>query len=68
MTMQRRTTIEPHDIVALKLECEECRARYSVPIEEIKKAQMNCPNCGVQWLRGLETNGGGPETGPLRVS
>lgn len=56
MTLRRTTTIEPHDIVALEFECGKCSARYSVPIREIKLAPMFCPNCRVQWLRGVQTS------------
>jgi PHP family Zn ribbon phosphoesterase len=55
MTMQRRTTIEPYDIVSLEFECRQCHARYSVTLAGFSKAQMKCPNCGVQWLRGIDT-------------
>jgi hypothetical protein len=52
MTMQKRVTIEPHDIVALEYECRNCQSRYSVPIGSVRESQMKCPNCGKRWIRG----------------
>jgi hypothetical protein len=59
MTLQRRTTIEPYDIVALEYECKQCHVKYSIPISltasGIPKAQMACPNCHADWIRGVRT-------------
>jgi hypothetical protein len=52
MTMQKRVTIEPHDIVALEYECRNCQSRYSIPVGNIRESMMKCPNCGKQWIRG----------------
>jgi hypothetical protein len=59
MTMQKRTTIEPHDIVALEYECKQCHVKYSIPVSltatGIPKAQMTWPNCHADWIRGVQT-------------
>lgn len=51
MTMQRRTTIDPRDILAIEYECRKCRSRYSVPLESASGTQMTCPNCGERWVK-----------------
>ena len=57
MTMRRRTTIDPRDILALEYECGKCHVRYSVPLAltaGIPRTQTNCPNCQAEWIRGSD--------------
>ena len=58
MTMNKRVTIEPHDILAIEYECRQCKARYSVPLDKLSRAQMVCPGCNATWIRGEY---GGPD-------
>ena len=59
MTMQQRMTIDPTDVLAIEYQCKKCKLRHVVAIEGVKKSQMECPNCGAEWVKGRYT--GGPE-------
>ena len=54
--MQKRITIEPHDILAIEYECTHCKCRHSVRIDAFRQTQMKCPVCNEDWIRG-EYNG-----------
>ena len=53
MSAQAKDLIETSDIVALRVECEHCRAALSKPIRKHKntfvEALQKCPNCGEPW-------------------
>ena len=53
MSAQAKYLIETSDIVALRVECEHCRAALSKPIRKHKntfvEALQKCPNCGEPW-------------------
>ena len=52
MTIQRRTFIEPRDIIGLEYECTHCHSRWSIPIDRFDRKVTVCPNCNQQWLGG----------------
>jgi hypothetical protein len=54
MTIRRRVTIDPQDLIALEYECpnDDCGLRYSIPLKNASKSQMRCPSCGTEWIKG----------------
>ena len=52
MTRQRRTLIEPADIVGLEYECAHCGSRYLVPLKRFDRRVAHCPNCQKKWVTG----------------
>lgn len=51
MTIQRRTLIEPADIIGIEFECRHCGSRYLVPLQRFDRRVGRCPNCQEKWLK-----------------
>lgn len=49
MTVQRRFTIRPQEIVGVQYACKKCGAEHLVPIEK-SPFVVACPTCKEQWL------------------
>lgn len=49
MTVEKRTTIAPTDVLAVELECRECRHRIVRPSGLWQQEINSCPNCGTSW-------------------
>jgi hypothetical protein len=52
MTTQRRTFIDPCDIIGLEFECSHCHSRCSIPLAKFDRAVTMCSNCKQEWLNG----------------
>lgn len=58
MTSQKSSYIEPQDIKAVRVDCNDCGASLTLPIG----ASMNfasvarCPNCGRGWAITMQTS------------
>lgn len=50
MTIQKRTLIEPRDIVGIEYECRHCQSRYVVPLARFDREISHCPNCKEAWI------------------
>jgi DNA-directed RNA polymerase subunit RPC12/RpoP len=57
MTIQRRTLIEPRDIIGLEYECTHCGSRYLVPLKNFDRRVSHCPNCQEKWLSSTGSEG-----------
>jgi len=50
MTAEQRTLIEAKDLIAIELECSQCRSRIRMPFskldpEAFRRRSSSCPNC-----------------------
>lgn len=45
MTIQKRTLIEPRDVVGIEYECRTCGSRCLVPLLKFERKVQSCPNC-----------------------
>jgi len=50
MTIQRRTFIDPSDIIGIEFECTHCHSRCSIPLDRYDRKVEACPNCNEKWL------------------
>lgn len=50
MTSEIRTTIEPKDIVAIEMECTDCKTRTTTRMDDWRNGPTGCPNCGAMWI------------------
>ena len=50
MTVQKRTLIEPSDIIGIEYECSHCGSRYLVQVIRFDRRVAHCPNCHEPWL------------------
>ncbi len=54
MTVEKRTTIDPGDILAVEIECVKCRHRLYKPVGLWSNENRACPNCGYAWMQHQE--------------
>lgn len=47
---EKRTLIEPVDVIGLEYECAHCGSRYLVPLKRFDRRVDCCPNCQEKWL------------------
>jgi len=49
MTVEKRTTIEPGDIITVEVKCSVCESRVTRRIEDYRNEPTGCANCGASW-------------------
>jgi hypothetical protein len=53
MAIRKHSLLEINDLLSIRLSCDECRASLSIPISEKARTPVNCPNCGMEWFKGV---------------
>ncbi len=50
MTREIRTVIDLEDVIAVELECNNCRSIFTIPIIQYKNNIYKCPQCQHSWF------------------
>lgn len=58
MTSQKKNYIEPRDILAVRIDCNDCGASLTLRLAQKMNfaAASQCPNCGRSWARMMQTS------------
>lgn len=55
VSIEKRTLIEPKDILGLEYECMHCGLRYLIQSAKLDRPIETCPNCRESWLSDQQT-------------
>jgi len=51
MTLSSQSFFEAKDVLSIRISCEECPSKLTLPITGLKEIPLNCPHCGAQWFQ-----------------
>jgi hypothetical protein len=50
MTVKKTNTITLEEVIAIQLECRQCKVKVSVPLSAQGRIPRQCAFCGDQWI------------------
>jgi hypothetical protein len=51
MTLTNQTFFEADDILSIRISCEMCPSKLTLPITGLKDIPLNCPHCTAVWFQ-----------------